>query len=131
MVLPARIFLYAEKMEVFIMNIDYQLLGNRIAQLRKNRKITQERLAEKAEISNNYLSNIENNHSIPSLETVMKLCMALDVTPNELLLGISKNEKHYLSGEILQKLNSCTSREKRLIDGFINLLIQEREEALS
>lgn len=113
------------------MNIDYQLLGNRIAQLRKNRKITQERLAEKAEISNNYLSNIENNHSIPSLETVMKLCMALDVTPNELLLGISKNEKHYLSGEILQKLNSCTSREKRLIDGFINLLIQEREEALS
>ena len=112
------------------MYIDYQLLGNRIAQLRKNRKITQEKLAEKAEISNNYLSNIENNHSIPSLETVMKLCAALDVTPDELLLGTSKTEKHYLSAEILQKLNRCTPREKRLIDGFISLLMQEREEIL-
>lgn len=112
------------------MYIDYQLLGSRIAQLRKNRKITQEKLAEKAEISNNYLSNIENNRSIPSLETLIKVCMALDATPDELLLGISKAEKHYLSADILQKLNSCTPHEKRLIDGFINLLIQEREETL-
>ena len=110
------------------MCIDYQLLGNRIAQFRKKRKITQEKLAEKAEISNNYLSNIENNHSIPSLETVIKLCNALDITPNELLLGISKSEQRYLSNEILQKLDGCTPREKRIVDGFINLLLQEREE---
>ena len=113
------------------MYIDYQLLGSRIAQLRKNRKITQEKLAEKAEISNNYLSNIENNHSIPSLETMIKICTALNVTPDELLLGVSKNDKQYLSAEILEHLNLCTTQEKSLVYGFINLLLQERNKNFS
>ena len=48
------------------MKIDYNLLGRRIARLRKERRLTQDKLSEKAEISNNYLSNIENGRSIPS-----------------------------------------------------------------
>ena len=113
------------------MNIDYQLLGKRIANFRKNRGLSQEKLAEKSEISNNYLSNIENNHSILSLETMVKICIALNVTPDELLLGVTKNEKQYLSAEILETLNQCTAQEKRLIYGFINLLLQERNKNFS
>ena len=113
------------------MNIDYQLLGKRIANFRKNRGLSQEKLAEKSEISNNYLSNIENNHSIPSLETMVKICIALNVTPDELLLGVTKNEKQYLSAEILETLNQCTAQEKRLIYGFINFLLQERNKNFS
>ena len=48
------------------MKIDYNLLGRRIARLRKERRLTQDKLSEKAEISNNYLSNIENGRSIPA-----------------------------------------------------------------
>ena len=110
------------------MSIDYTLLGNRVSKLRKQKGLTQWALAEKADLSNNYLSNIENCHSIPSLETLVKLCSALEVTPDELLLGVSKNEEQYLSAEIFEKINACTAQEKNLIYGFIDLLLQERKK---
>ena len=36
------------------MAVDYNLIGKRIAELRKSRGMTQASLAEKAEITNNY-----------------------------------------------------------------------------
>jgi len=49
------------------MNIDYKALGERIAKRRKVLNLTQEDVAEATGLSNNYISNIENNHSIPAL----------------------------------------------------------------
>lgn len=108
------------------MDMDYQALGKRIAGLRKKKNMTQEQLAEKTELSNNYISHIENSRSIPSLETVMKLCAALEITPNELLLGTSQNMTDYLQTEVQQKLMLCTPSERRLVDRFIDLLLEER-----
>lgn len=90
------------------MDIDYQALGKRISNLRRQKKLTQEELAEKTDLSTNYISHIENSRSIPSLETLMKLCAAMDVTPNELLLGTSQNRTDYLQTEVQQKLTLCT-----------------------
>ena len=109
------------------MTVDYSLIGKRLAELRKRKGITQEKLAEKTDLSNNYISNIENNRSIPSIETLTKLCDALDITPNDVLLGTSLNSDNYMLGELQRKIEDCTPREKRLIDGFISLLISERE----
>ena len=89
--------------------------------------MTQERLAEKTDLTNNYISNIENGRSIPSLETLMKLCDALEVTPNEILLGASVSSERYMSDELQQKIQQCTPREKRLIDGFVSLLLRQRD----
>ena len=49
--------------------------------------MTQAGLAEKAEITNNFLSHIERSYSIPSLETLVRICDALGVTPDAVLLG--------------------------------------------
>jgi transcriptional regulator with XRE-family HTH domain len=108
------------------MLIDYTLLGERIAKARKERNISQARLSEKADMSNNYLSNVENSRSIPSLETLVKLCAALDVTPNDLLLGVSTQSKDYAGSDIFESLSQCTAQEKRYIKGFIKVLIAER-----
>ena len=107
---------------------DYSLIGKRLAAVRKERKLTQEKLAELTDLANNYISNIENGRSIPSLETLVKLCNALEITPNELLLGTAKTSKTYLTSELYDKINNCTPKEKRLIDGFISLLIAERNK---
>ena len=63
------------------MAVDYNRIGKRIAELRKSRGMTQASLAEKAEITNNFLSHIERSYSIPSLETLVRICDALGVTP--------------------------------------------------
>jgi transcriptional regulator with XRE-family HTH domain len=109
-------------------NIDYILLGQRISQIRKSRGMTQDNLAEKSDISNNFISHIENSHSIPSLETLLKICAALEVTPNDVLIGASTETKEYLNNEIVSKIENCNPKEKRLINGFINLLIKERQQ---
>ena len=102
------------------MAIDYQLLGKRVLQLRKEKGWSQERLAEKSGISNNYVSNIENCYSIPSLETLMKLCDAFQITPNDLLLGVSQENKSYLNRDIAELLEQCSAQEKKYIRSKIS-----------
>ena len=108
------------------MQVDYQLLGKRIAALRKEQGYTQEALAERAGMTNVFLSNIENCRSIPSLETLMKLCGALSATPDQILLGTQTQSPDYLNSDILRKLERCTPQERRLVDGFLELLARER-----
>ncbi len=110
------------------MTIDYSAIGKRIALIRKQNGITQEQLAEKAELSNVYISHIENSRSIPSLETLMKICSALDTTPDELLLGTKQDMENYLQSDIQKKLILCTPKERRMVSRFIDLLLEEREE---
>lgn len=65
--------------------MDYIMLGQRIRHYRQKLHMTQEGLAEKAEVSASFLGHIERGTRVASLETVMKLCIALNITPNELL----------------------------------------------
>ena len=67
------------------MNIDYKLIGKRIAHRRKSLGLKQSEVEERAEIGYKYLSSIERGLSIPSIEVVMRLAAALDTTPDTLL----------------------------------------------
>lgn len=109
------------------MIVDYSLLGKRLAYVRKQRGLTQEKLAEMTNLANNYISNIENNRSIPSLETLVKLCSALEITPDDILLGVSKERGDYMSDELCDLIDKCSPEKKRLIKGFVELLNKEIE----
>ena len=65
--------------------MDYIALGRRIRHYRKHRGLTQERLAELAEISPSFMGHIERGSRKASLETIVRLCHVLQVTPNDLL----------------------------------------------
>ncbi|MEE8483274.1 MAG: helix-turn-helix transcriptional regulator [Nitrospinota bacterium] len=58
---------------------ELDLLGKRIKELRKNRRFSQEQLAEKAGISSKYVSRIEMGHHFPSIGILGKLGHILDV----------------------------------------------------
>lgn len=61
-----------------------QLLGKRIRELRKRRGLTQEKLAEVIGIEPRNLLKIENAQTFPRVQTIQKLMMILECTPNEL-----------------------------------------------
>lgn len=63
-------------------------LGKRIRQLRQSRseRITQEDLAERAEISVSFLSMIERGERAPHIDTLARLAKALGVSVSELFL---------------------------------------------
>ena len=69
------------------MAIDYTEVGRRIASRRKELSLRQHQLCEMLAVNYKYVSNLETGRSAPSLETIMRLCDALDTTPDYLLLG--------------------------------------------
>ncbi len=56
-----------------------ELLGVRIQELRKLRKLTQAQLSQKVDIDAKHLSRIEVGKSFPSLDTLEKIANALKV----------------------------------------------------
>jgi len=106
--------------------MDFTQLGKRIAKRRKVLNLTQDDVAEATELSNNFISNIENNHSIPSVETLMKICKVLNTTPDYFLLGVYKNIDDSLLSEINEKIKLCNKKKLKLIDHFITWVIDEQ-----
>ena len=70
---------------MFSTDMMYTQMGKRIKQQRILARMTQEKLAEKAGISLSFLGHIERGTRKASLDTVVKICNALKVSPNMLL----------------------------------------------
>jgi len=109
------------------MKIDYKALGERIAKRRKVLNMTQDDVAEATGLSNNHISNIENSHSIPSIDTLIRICEAIDTTPNYLLLGIAAHTdaEDDLRHQLSQRLKLCDQKKLKLIERFISWVIDE------
>ncbi|GAB4512186.1 MAG: helix-turn-helix transcriptional regulator [Allomuricauda sp.] len=60
-----------------------QLISH-IQNLRKSKKLTQNELAQKVNISRQSLSAIENEKTVPSLKVALKLSLIFEVEVNEL-----------------------------------------------
>jgi len=60
--------------------IDYIQMGKRIKQRRKELHLTQEALAERIGISVSFMGHIERGSRIASLDTLLAICIALDVS---------------------------------------------------
>ena len=64
-------------------------ISNQIRDLRASKKITQQELAERTNLSVPYISQIENNHRNISLETFVKIVDALEVPLSDFFLPYS------------------------------------------
>ena len=62
----------------------YKNIGIKIKQLREQSGLTQEKLAEIAGISLDYMGKIEVNINKPGLKTILKLANALKIEPYKL-----------------------------------------------
>lgn len=71
-------------------------IGESIKNIRKNKKINQKTLAEKAEISCSYLCDIEKGRTNPSVKTMLRLFKELGV---EIEIDEIVNEKISSKGE--------------------------------
>lgn len=67
--------------------MDYNKIGNFIASERKEKKLTQLKLAEKIFVSEKTISKWENGKGIPDTNSLVKLCEVFGVSLNELLSG--------------------------------------------
>ncbi|MBD5142037.1 MAG: helix-turn-helix transcriptional regulator [Ruminococcus sp.] len=108
------------------MTLNYRKIGENLAKRRKELKLKQYEVCERADINYKYLSNIETARSIPSLEVFIRLCKALETTPNHILNGISINSTHSVKDDImLEKFHSLSSENQHLCLDFLDLLFNK------
>ncbi len=60
-------------------------LGNKIRNRREELGLTQVELAEKAKVTQGYISRVEGNAFVPKATTLMVLAISLDLAPNAFL----------------------------------------------
>jgi DNA-binding XRE family transcriptional regulator len=73
----------SKQTEVFL-----KKLSGRLGELRRKKGITQERLAEAADIDRVALANIETGRRHPTVTTVYKIATALDVRIEDVFKGL-------------------------------------------
>lgn len=104
------------------MEIDYVALGKRIKHIRKKRKISQEQLAGWVNVSVPHMSNIENGKTKFSLQVLVDLAGALQVTPDALLfeqVEARGKVRGVVLSEIDRLLSDCTEAQISVIEEMV------------
>lgn len=104
------------------MNYNNKDLGKTIKKLRKLRNISQERLADKTDLTQQHISRIEQGANTPSIETLIKLsealCVPIDVMVNTNDNGIDRNDLI-----LLEKIKILNENNKNKVLGYIDALL--------
>lgn len=93
-------------------------IGLRIKKLRLERKLTRERLAEQAEISTQFLADIEGGKKGMTTATLYKLCKALCISSDFLLFGTGNNTSH-----ISEMVKSLPDNQQKNAEDLLNIFI--------
>lgn len=98
-----------------MIKVDYKALGQRIRHQRKLMKMTQEELASVSDVSTSYIGHIERGIKRCSLETLVCISNALDISPNALL-------QDSLPTRPLELEPNLSPRSRSLLHGFLQVL---------
>ena len=107
------------------MELDYSEIGKRIAQRRKELGLKQAEVCERAGINDKYLSCIERATSIPSLEVVMRLALALDTSPDTFLTGSIRFEDNQWR-DVAEMLRNMNPHKLELAKSFLSWLTDQK-----
>lgn len=89
---------------------DLNNIGNNLFKIRKNKGLTQAEVAEKADLSDRTYADIERGSTNMRVETLLKICGALNITPNDIL--VFQNNVKITEQDIVLAIKNCTNSEK-------------------
>ncbi|MBR3602963.1 MAG: helix-turn-helix transcriptional regulator [Lachnospiraceae bacterium] len=102
--------------------LDVNMVGKRIREIREYQHLTREQLAEQADISVQFLADIEVGRKSMSINTLFKISNALHVSNDYLILGpIDSSIKNKT---LYALLDSLSDKELEIAEKIITLYIQ-------
>ncbi len=96
------------------MDLSYKEIGMRIRSERIKQNISQEKLAELADLSTPHISHIETANTKLSLPAIVKIANALNISVDSLLCDSVKSSSHIFKSEIAAMISSCDDEEIRI-----------------
>lgn len=108
--------------------MDYSLLGKRLREERQKLYLTQEKLAEKVEVSDAYIGQIERGERSLSLDTLIKLANQLGVTVDYLLHdSIMVTDDHFVD-QLRQIMMDRSPKEKQMALDVIKVMFAHLDD---
>lgn len=98
-------------------------LGKRIAQLRKQKGLTQEQLSEMLDIAKNSLSNIESGRSFMSFSKIQKLIDIFEIEAFELFIFEKDKKEIQVLNKGLRRAINLIKYDKIKLCLLMNILI--------
>ena len=96
------------------MSINYEMLGDRIRLVRTSRELSQEQLAEAANLTCESINRIEKGSLKAKLDTITVIANILNV-PIDYLIGNDETLSKDAETEILKLLLDCNRLEKQIL----------------
>lgn len=108
--------------------MDYKKLGERMRKERLSLGMTQEVLSEKAGISVSFLGQIERGERKPSLETVINIANALQVTVDFLLTDSYQTASRSLVDELAYLVRETPEKDIKTVIEVTKTILRESKK---
>lgn len=95
-------------------------IGELVREYRLSKKLTQQELAEKSDLSLPFVNLIENNKRNLSVDTLLKILTAMDIEPSDFFRPLSQTSDDNLQ-LLIEKIQLNKNRTE-IIDLFLNIL---------
>lgn len=102
--------------------IDYERLGNNIKETRKQSGLTQQSLAEQVSCNTSHISNIENNYTKVSLNTLLAIANSLHTSIDYLLKDQYENPSLAIDNELFLEISKMDDEKKEQLLRIIKVL---------
>lgn len=100
--------------------MDYQFIRQRITELREKKGVAEYKMSLELGHSRNYIQNISNGKSKPSIEEFLYICDYLGVTPSDFF--DEQNERPILVQKVVNGLTGLSDQDVLLVLSLIDRL---------
>lgn len=103
---------------------DFRAIGNRLLAIRRRQGLTQAEVAEAAGLADRTYADIERGTVNMRLETILRICQALHITPDEILTQ-ERSAIAVRQEELLARLNACSEKDRDTALQLLEVYLQE------
>lgn len=105
-------------------------IGKNIRKFREIKKLRQEDLAEKTDLTTNYIGMIERGEKIPSLETFINILNSLGVSADMVLSDVLDNGYKVKDSLLNEKLEKLVPEDRNRIYEVIDTMMKDSKQIL-
>ena len=102
-------------------------LGDKLKDLRLQRKMTLEDLSHKSKVSKSLLSQIERNISVPTVITLERITRAFGIATSELFIELENSDKGVSAKALREKKDEDSNWEKNALNGKSVSIVRQRD----
>ena len=102
---------------------EFSEIGDKLYSIRKKMGMTQAEVAEAAELSTRTYADIERGCVNMRIETILRICKVLHITPDEILTA-EESSVAAKQQEIWERLSVCSSKDRETALKLLSVFLE-------